>query len=123
MRFGERRRTTHFNVYLGPASGRGASSLPSPGDRGGSPPALGQGGPRLGLTVSRRVGKAVVRNALKRRLREFFREHKADLPPADLVIVAKPGSAGLTYHQVSRELNFLRETGPAGRASGPKGGS
>jgi ribonuclease P protein component len=46
--------------------------------------------PRLGLAISRRVGGAVKRNALKRRLRETFRHLQHDLPGSyDLVFSAK----------------------------------
>ena len=46
---------------------------------------------RLGLSVSRRVGNAVRRNRIKRRLREAFRHTRADLPHAyDLVINVSP---------------------------------
>ena len=39
---------------------------------------------RLGVTVSRRIGNAVVRNRVKRRVREFFRkEMRAELPPQE----------------------------------------
>ena len=74
------------------------------------------------MTVSRKVGKAVVRNALKRRLREFFRTHKSELPPADLVIVAKPGSAGMSFHQISQELSFLKDPRTSAKRSGRQRG-
>lgn len=49
---------------------------------------------RFGLAVSKRVGKAVVRNLVKRRLRELFRQHKFLLDaPADIVVVARREAA------------------------------
>jgi len=49
------------------------------------------GHPRLGLAVGRRVGNAVVRNRIKRRLREAFRLSADDLPAGyDLVIRVRP---------------------------------
>ena len=52
------------------------------------------GHPRLGLAVSRRVGSAVVRNTIKRRLREAFRFLQHDWPPPqrgyDVVISVRP---------------------------------
>jgi ribonuclease P protein component len=50
--------------------------------------------PRLGLAVPRSVGSAVVRNRMKRLLREAWRELLPKVPPArDYVLVARPGLA------------------------------
>ena len=46
---------------------------------------------RVGLVVSRKIGKSVVRSRVKRRLRHVFRESKHRLPrPLDLVFMANP---------------------------------
>ena len=50
-------------------------------------------GTRLGVTVSRKIGGAVVRNAVKRRVREAFRRNRKRLLPGhDFVVIAKPGA-------------------------------
>ncbi len=49
-------------------------------------------GPRLGLAVSRKVGKAVRRNKVKRRIREVFRTRKNVFPASyDLVVYPRKG--------------------------------
>jgi ribonuclease P protein component len=49
-------------------------------------------GPRLGLAVSRKVGDAVERNRIKRRLREAFALVQADvLAGHDYVLIVRPG--------------------------------
>jgi len=63
---------------------------------------------RLGLTVSRQTGKAVVRNYIKRRLREYFRLHRSCLPKAcDIVLSAKRGAGMLSYAEICRELDAI----------------
>lgn len=66
---------------------------------------------RLGLTVSRRVGNAVVRNRIKRRLREIFRRAGQSLPQGiDLVAVARPPAAQLPFAELSRLTHQALET-------------
>ena len=57
-------------------------------------------GPRLGLSVSRRVGGAVERNRVKRVLREAFWEEAERLPAgSDYVVVARPDARGLAERE------------------------
>jgi ribonuclease P protein component len=52
------------------------------------------GAARLGLAVPKAVGTAVVRNRIKRRLREIFRTRSEELPQNhDYVLVVRPGLA------------------------------
>lgn len=66
---------------------------------------------RLGVSVSRKVGGAVERNAVKRALREAFWSLAEDLPPShDFVLVARPDAAGLVEREGTSGLEgTLRE--------------
>ena len=44
---------------------------------------------RLGLSISRKVGKAVVRNKLRRWIKEYFRHNKSGLPCVDIVVTCR----------------------------------
>ena len=60
---------------------------------------------KMGCAVSRRVGRAVVRNRVKRYIREVYRKHRATLrDDVHLVVVARPAGAGLDYHACEREI-------------------
>ena len=65
---------------------------------------------RLGMAVSKRIGGAVVRNRIKRLLRETFRRHKARLSlPCDVVFVARRQAAEVSYRECTRQyLALLR---------------
>ncbi|MBI3300547.1 MAG: ribonuclease P protein component [Deltaproteobacteria bacterium] len=81
---GKRRHCPHFVVVTAPA--RGSRS-------------------RLGITATRRFGNAVMRNRMKRVLREFFRTHQAYIAPAqDILIIPRTGANALRFAQVAEEL-------------------
>ena len=62
-------------------------------------------GNRIGFTVSNKIGHAVVRNRIRRRLREVYRLHEEDfLRGTDLVIVARARAAAATYRQLEKAL-------------------
>lgn len=65
-------------------------------------------GPVLGITVSKKVGTAVERNRVKRRIREWFRRNRGGLPRnAAVVIIARQGAAQLGVVETTRELGEL----------------
>ena len=77
------------------------------------------GKPRLGLSVSKKVGTAVKRNRVRRRLKEIFRASTVVLPNSlDLVISARPGTAEASFEELNEE--FLRSLSMLNNDSAPE---
>jgi ribonuclease P protein component len=69
----------------------------------------------LGLSVSRRVGNAVTRNTVRRRLREVFYLALPEIPGnLDLVVSARPAAAEAAFRELSEE--FVRSLGKLGES-------
>ena len=72
---------------------------------------------RLGVTVSTKLGHAVVRNRVRRRIREIYRLNKAKmLPGYDLIVVARVRAVDMPYAKLEKQylhclsqLELLRE--------------
>ena len=72
---------------------------------------------RLGITVSRKVGGAVVRNRVKRRVREWFRRLRPRLRSGiDVVVIGRSGAAGLSSRDTKGILCRLAHEADATQA-------
>jgi ribonuclease P protein component len=76
----------HLQVFVLPAGGSAART-------------------RLGISVPKRVGDSVVRNRVRRRLREIFRRTRASTfsTPVSLVVNARPSAATATFLELSED--------------------
>ena len=63
---------------------------------------------RLGITVGRKAGPSVKRNRFKRRVREWFRQHRGELETAvDIVVIARRPAVGLSLAELGDRLSQL----------------
>lgn len=69
----------------------------------------GAGRARIGITVSSKVANAVGRNQVKRWVREAFRRLQPELPPVDLVVIARKGAPAMGLSGVVRALEAARD--------------
>lgn len=72
---------------------------------------------RLGLAVGRKVGKAVLRNRIKRRLREVFRLCRQDLPGCyDIVVHGRAEVAAMPFAELTGAFQKAVRTAVAGKS-------
>lgn len=72
---------------------------------------------RVGITAGKKLGKAVTRNLLRRRLREIYRIHEGQFKPGyDLVVVARTAAVDASFAQLedayltlAARLGIIRE--------------
>lgn len=96
----------------GPLAASFVARVASP-TREGARPAVA----RVGLTVSSKVGGSVVRNQVKRRLREAVRRELSQLPAVELVLVARASSVTAS---VDDFRGFLRRAAARMRKEGSR---
>ena len=68
---------------------------------------------RLGISVSKKVGKSVVRSRVTRLIRESYRlSEESILKGYDIVVIARVSSSDATYHEIDRALlNLIKKHG------------
>jgi ribonuclease P protein component len=84
------------------------------------------GRPRLGLSVSKKVGIAVKRNAVRRKLREIFRSASPHLPGGvDVVVSARAAAADADFKDLNEEflavMRKLNGKNAVGKTTGGEG--
>ena len=81
--------------------------------------------PRVGLTVTKKIGNSVVRNRIRRRLREALRGPPAleALPDHDYVLVARPAALTMRFEalagEIRRAFTGVGRAKPRSPSSGP----
>ncbi len=79
-------------------------------------------GKRYGITITKKVGNAVVRNRMKRRFRELLRAHlpQMGLPDHDHVLIGRDGGIERDFSRLDNELVEALERAAAGKGDPPR---
>ena len=80
-------------------------------------------GTRYGITVTKKIGNAVVRNRMKRRFRVLLREALPDigLPQHDHVLIGREGGIERDFAKLQKELAIALQRAAAGKGDRPRG--
>ncbi|MBA3549109.1 MAG: ribonuclease P protein component [Nannocystis sp.] len=119
---GAKHHLRHFLVFMSPTSlsSKSSASAASVASAASAMPPRRPGDEtlvRLGVTVTRKVGPAVVRNRIKRYVREAFRRKRGSFTPGcDMVWVAKQSAASVGYAEVAAAMDALTRRVPPGAA-------
>ena len=62
---------------------------------------------RLGVTITKKTGSSVVRNRLRRRIRELYRRSGLRESPLDVVVNVRPGAEGTVFRELARDFGVL----------------
>lgn len=62
---------------------------------------------RVGFSISKKVGNSVVRNRVRRLIRESFRVNFDFVGTYDIIFVARVRSSGVEYHEMTKSLKYI----------------
>ena len=62
---------------------------------------------KIGISVSKKLGKANMRNKLKRRVKEIIRTRKLPKDYFNYVVLARDGAQNLSFDEIVKEIEFL----------------
>lgn len=79
-------------------------------------------GLRFGITVTKKIGNAVVRNRMKRRFRELLRAAlpKGGLPDHDHVLIGREGGIEMDFGKLAEDLSFALRRAAEGKGDPPR---
>ena len=106
---GRRRSSSQFSVFFraqaAPPKEHSERDPARQDERSGAPAAAPAGASRFGISVKKALGGAVVRNRIRRRIREILRRNRTEIPPGwDIVIHPKASVARAEVAPLETEL-------------------